>query len=208
MTNKAYGVSLTVDLEVSDALNFKLLASDRHSEYESGLDDDSFNDDFLSFPEIGSADQQSVELQATGKAGAFDYVVGLFYYEEEGQNFQNDTQFNCGTAATPCTSPPGSDFFLHQKYDSLAVYANVGFQVTDQFRIAAGLRQTEDDKVSGHGARGGSDRRVQFQRWVGNHLGRLGLVQIRGSADVLWCRTEWLPGRPVPGASVLPVREP
>jgi iron complex outermembrane receptor protein len=148
VTNKAYGVSLTVDLAVSDALNFKLLASDRHSEYKAGLDDDSFNDDFLSFPEIGSADQQSVELQATGKAGAIDYVVGLFYYEEEGQNFQNDTQFNCGTVASPCTSPPGSDFFLHQKYDSFAVYANVGFQVTDQFRIAAGLRQTEDDKAA------------------------------------------------------------
>lgn len=146
VTNKAYGVSLTVDLEVSDALNFRLLASDRHSEYKAGLDDDSFHDDFLSFPEIGSADQQSAELQATGKSGAFDYVLGLFYYEEEGQNFQNDTQFNCGTRATPCTSPPGSDFFLHQKYDSLAIYANVGFQVNDQFRIAAGLRQTEDDK--------------------------------------------------------------
>ncbi len=146
VTNKAYGVSLTVDLEVSDALNFKLLASDRHSEYESGLDDDSFNDDFLSFPEIGSADQQSVELQATGKAGAFDYVFGLFYYEEEGQNFQNDTSFNCGTAAAPCAAPNSGDFFLHQKYDSLAAYANVGFQVTDQLRIAAGLRQTEDDK--------------------------------------------------------------
>jgi iron complex outermembrane receptor protein len=146
VTNKAYGVSLTVDYEVSDALSFRLLASDRHSEYESGLDDDSFFDDFLSFPEIGSADQQSLELQATGTAGAFDYVVGLFYYEEEGQNFQNDTQFNCGTRVTPCTSPPGSDFFLHQKYDSLAAYANVGFNVNDKFRIAAGLRQTEDDK--------------------------------------------------------------
>jgi iron complex outermembrane receptor protein len=146
VTNKAYGVSLTVDYEVSDALSFRLLASDRHSEYESGLDDDSFLDDFLSFPEIGSADQQSVELQATGTAGAFDYVVGLFYYEEEGQNFQNDTQFNCGNVVTPCTSPPGSDFFLHQKYDSLAAYANVGFNVNDKFRIAAGLRQTEDDK--------------------------------------------------------------
>jgi iron complex outermembrane receptor protein len=146
VTNKAYGVSLTVDLEVSEALNFRLLASDRHSEYESGLDDDSFFDDFLSFPEIGSADQQSVELQATGTAGAFDYVLGLFYYEEEGQNFQNDTQFNCGTAASPCTSPPGGDFFLHQKYDSQAIYANVGFQVNDQFRIAGGLRYTQDDK--------------------------------------------------------------
>ncbi|HVQ12808.1 MAG TPA: TonB-dependent receptor, partial [Vicinamibacterales bacterium] len=146
VTNRAYGVSLTVDYEVSEALNFKLLASDRHSQYESGLDDDSFHDDFLSFPEIGEADQQSVELQATGTAGAFDYVLGLFYYEEEGHNFQNDTQFNCGTKATPCTSPPGGDFFLHQKYDSEAIYANVGYHITDAFRLAAGIRYTQDDK--------------------------------------------------------------
>ena len=146
VTNQAYGVSLTVDYEVSEALNFKLLASDRHSEYESGLDDDSFFDNFLSFPEVGEADQQSVELQVTGTSGALDYVLGLFYYEEEGQNFQNDTSFNCGTAAAPCPAPNGGDFFLHQKYDSQAIYANVGFHLTDAFRIAAGVRQTEDDK--------------------------------------------------------------
>ena len=146
VTNRAYGVSLTADLEVSDALSFKFLASDRHSEYKSGLDDDSFFDDFLSFPEIGSADQQSVELQAMGTAGAFDYVLGLFYFEEEGQNFQNDTSFNCGTAAAPCPAPNSGDFFLHQKYNSQAVYANVGYHVTDALRIAAGLRYTQDDK--------------------------------------------------------------
>ena len=105
VTNKAYGVALTVGYEVSEALNFKLLASDRHSEYESGLDDDSFFDNFLSFPEVGEADQQSVELQVTGTSGALDYVLGLFYYEEEGHNFQNDTAFNCGTKAAPCPSP-------------------------------------------------------------------------------------------------------
>ena len=64
--------------QVSEALNFKLLASDRHSEYESGLDDDSFFDNFLAFPEVGEADQQSVEFQVTGKSGAFDYVLGLY----------------------------------------------------------------------------------------------------------------------------------
>ena len=105
VTNQAYGVALTVGYEVSEALNFKLLASDRHSEYESGLDDDSFFDNFLSFPEVGEADQQSVELQVTGTSGALDYVLGLFYYEEEGQNFQNDTAFNCGTKAAPCPAP-------------------------------------------------------------------------------------------------------
>jgi iron complex outermembrane receptor protein len=146
VTNRAYGVSLTVDYELSDDLGLKLLVSDRHSEYESGLDDDGFFDDFLSFPEVGSADQQSLELQVTGESGAFDYVAGLYLFDEEGRNFQNDTTFNCGSAASPCTAPNGGDFFLEQNADSQAVYANVGYAVSEQLRIAAGVRHTNDDK--------------------------------------------------------------
>jgi iron complex outermembrane receptor protein len=122
---------------VSDAVNLKLLASHRKSEYESGLDDDGFFDDFLSFPEEGEADQDSIELQLTGESGRLDYVVGLYMYEEDGHNFQDDTTFNGGA---------GGDFFLEQQVDSQAVYANVGFKVTDALRIAAGVRHTEDEK--------------------------------------------------------------
>ncbi len=139
VTNQAYGVALTVDFAISDNVSMKLLASDRHSQYESGLDDDSFFDDFLAFPEVGEADQQSLELQFTGQQGALDYVVGLYLYEEEGHNFQNDTTFNGG---------PGGDFFLKQKTESQAIYANVGYRLTDQFRLAAGLRHTKDDKAA------------------------------------------------------------
>jgi len=149
VTNKAYGVSLTADYAVSDGLKFKLLASDRHSQYESGLDDDSFFDNFLAFPEVGEADQQSAELQASGKSGALDYVVGLYWYEEDGHNFQNDTTFNCGSKAAPCTSTTGGtggDFFLQQESKSKAAYANVGFTFSEQLRLAAGVRYTQDDK--------------------------------------------------------------
>jgi iron complex outermembrane receptor protein len=137
VTNKAHGLSLTVDYAVSDAVNLRLLASHRKSEYESGLDDDGFFDDFLSFPEEGEADQDSIELQLTGESGRLDYVVGLYMYEEDGHNFQDDTTFNGGA---------GGDFFLEQQVDSQAVYANVGFKVTDALRIAAGVRHTEDEK--------------------------------------------------------------
>lgn len=137
VTNEALGVSLTVDYEISDSASLRLLASDRHSEYKAGLDDDSFFDDFLAFPEVGEADQKSFELQLTGEQGAFDYVVGLYHFEETGHNFQDDTTFNGG---------PGGDFFLRQKVDSDAIYANVGYAFSDQFRLAAGIRHTKDDK--------------------------------------------------------------
>ena len=149
VTNQAYGVSLTVDYEVSEALNFKLLASDRHSEYESGLDDDSFFDNFLSFPEVGEADQQSVELQVTGTSGALRLRAGPVLLRRGRAQLPERYAFNCGTKAAPCPSPVrpnGGDFFLHQKYDSQAIFGNVGFPLTDAFRIAAGVRQTEDDK--------------------------------------------------------------
>jgi iron complex outermembrane recepter protein len=139
VTNEAKGVALTVEYEISDNMAAKLLVSDRHSEYKSGLDDDGFFDDFLSFPEKGEADQQSAELQLTGDFGAFDYVAGVYWFEEEGFNSQDPTIFLGG---------PG-DFLLTQKMDSQAIYANVGYHFTDDLRVSAGLRYTQDDKTAG-----------------------------------------------------------
>jgi iron complex outermembrane receptor protein len=113
--------------------------SDRHSEYAAGLDDDGFFDDFLSFPETGSADQQSAELQLTGTFGAWDYVTGLYWFEEEGKNNQDPTIFLGG---------PG-DFLLTQEVTSQAVYANVGYNFSDDLRVSGGLRYTEDEKTAG-----------------------------------------------------------
>jgi iron complex outermembrane receptor protein len=139
VTNEAQGVSLTVDYDISDTMAAKLIVSDRHSEYKSGLDDDGFFDDFLSFPEKGEADQKSAELQLTGEFGAFDYVAGLYWFEEEGENSQDPTIFLGG---------PG-DFLLTQEMDSQALYGNVGYHVSDDLRISAGLRYTQDDKTAG-----------------------------------------------------------
>ncbi|MGH8198305.1 MAG: TonB-dependent receptor [Steroidobacteraceae bacterium] len=139
VTNEARGVSLTVDFQVNDDVAAKLLLSDRESDYKAGLDDDGFFDDFLSFPERGFADQQSAELQVTGKYGAWDYVGGLYWFEEEGTNIQDPTIFLGG---------PG-DFLLTQKVDSQAIYANVGYNFSEDLRVSGGLRYTQDDKRAG-----------------------------------------------------------
>ena len=136
VTNEAEGVSVTVDYQISDTMAAKLLLSDRHSEYQAGLDDDGFFENVMSFPENGEADQQSAELQITGEFGAFDYVAGLYWFEEEGTNVQDPTFFNAG---------PG-DFLLTQKVDSQAVYGNVGYHFSAALRVSAGLRYTQDDK--------------------------------------------------------------
>jgi iron complex outermembrane recepter protein len=139
VTNEASGVALTVDYAIADNMAAKLILSDRHSEYQAGLDDDGFFDDFLSFPEKGRADQQSAELQLTGDVGPWDYVGGLYWFHENGKNVQDPTTF---------TGFPG-DFRLKQTVDSQAIYGNVGYHVNDALRVALGLRYTSDEKDAG-----------------------------------------------------------
>ena len=138
VTNEAQGISLTVDYAFSDNMAFKLLLSDRHSEYKAGLDDDGMFDDWASFPEKGEADQQSAELQLTGDFGAWDYVAGLYWFQEDGKNSQDPAIFDFD---------PG-DFLLEQSVDSQAVYANVGYNFSEDFRVSGGARYTKDDKTA------------------------------------------------------------
>jgi len=136
VTNEAWGVSATADYAFSDTLATKVIASHRSSEYKSGLDDDGFFDDYLSFPEIGDADQTSIEVQLNGDMGDWDFVSGVYYFEEQGTNNQDPTTFQ---------TFPGT-FFLDQEVDSIAIFGNVGYNVSDNLRISGGLRYTEDDK--------------------------------------------------------------
>ena len=71
-----------------------MIASSRTSEYKAGLDDDSVERDFLSFPEFGDADQTSVEFQLNGDYGAWDFVSGIYWFNEDGSNIQDGYIFN------------------------------------------------------------------------------------------------------------------
>jgi len=137
VTNDAEGASLTVDWQWSEQMSTKFIASQRSSEYQAGLDDDSVEENFLAFPEQGSADQKSFEVQFNGDMGAWDFVSGVYYFEEEGKNEQFDTYFN--------SFGPGT-FYLTQEVTSFAVYGNVGLQLSDALRLSGGLRYTEDEK--------------------------------------------------------------
>lgn len=136
VTNKASGVAVTLDWDVNDTYNSKIIASTRKSEYKAGLDDDSFVDDFLSFPEIGKADQTSVEWQVSGNFDDWDFVSGLYYFTEDGENNQDPTVF---------LTFPGT-FYLQQDVTSQALFANFGYNLSDKTRLSAGLRYTEDEK--------------------------------------------------------------
>jgi iron complex outermembrane receptor protein len=137
VSNNASGLSITADWAFNENLSGKIIASTRSSEYKAGLDDDSLPADIFSYPEVGEADQTSIEFQVNGDFGGWDFVSGLFYFEEDGYNFQNGYNFAGFGAA---------DFRTDGEITSIAIFGNAGFDVSDTLRLAAGLRYTKDDK--------------------------------------------------------------
>ena len=74
--NAAEGFAISIDWYATDRVTATLIGSKRSSDYSAGLDDDSFFDDFLRLPEVGFADQKSLELQIHGKNPRSDLVIG------------------------------------------------------------------------------------------------------------------------------------
>lgn len=134
--NSSYGFSLTIDYALDDNLNTKILASRRKSTYQTGLDDDGTIFKVHDFGESGEAEQTSVEVQLNGEYGAYDFITGFYYFEEEGFNNQPRNTFN----------EDGGTFLLEQELESLALFANVGYRLSDRLRLSAGGRFSYDKK--------------------------------------------------------------
>jgi len=114
------------------------------------------------------ADSQnhSQELQLlspdTLLGGRFNFVAGLYYYEEAydiGQNIDLTRDFcevfirNTGTAArlNQCRNNPleGASYYVFtQDTESVAAYAQGTFQLTEQFSVTGGIRYSQDDKTA------------------------------------------------------------
>ncbi|GGW71985.1 TonB-dependent receptor [Alishewanella tabrizica] len=137
VSNAANGVSLTIDLGLSDTLATKAIISHRTSDYKAGLDDDATIFALDHYPETGDADQTSAELQLNGYIGEVDFVSGIYYFTEEGNNRQgSNSRFNGGANLLA----------LDQRSVSRAVFVNVGYMLLDNLRVAGGVRFNRDKK--------------------------------------------------------------
>ncbi len=152
-SNEGLGVSITADVELSDELAAKIIASHRSSEYTGGLDDDESTLNLSEFPETGEADQLSFEVQVNGEYNNLDFVAGFYYFEEEGSTDSGPWVFS------PFNMPGGLDNFgnptgfgdfgffnLQQDTESTAVYANGSLSVSDRLTVGAGARFSRDEK--------------------------------------------------------------
>ena len=148
-----WGSSLTADWTVNETLSAKFIGSYRTSDYEGGLDDDGTPLNLSEFPEEGGADQYSLELQINGTYENWDFVSGLYYFNEDGFTRSGPwvfSPFNTpGGVLNDGVTPSFGDFGffdLNQETDAYAAYFNMSYDLTDRLSVGGGVRYSRDEK--------------------------------------------------------------
>lgn len=135
-----YGISATIDVELSDTLALKSINAWR--EYTSDWSQDVDNTPVANqqLRQELKNEQWSTELRLSGTAfnDLLDFTVGGFYFERDGT-----------LTARVDLNYAGLDF-IHgpdpTPAKNYALFANGTFQVSDAFNITAGIRQSWDEK--------------------------------------------------------------
>ena len=136
---ESLGTNLRVDWDLENFMVTSITAYSKFQRFTPGEEDGSPNLLSHNFYRHDT-DMWSQELRLTSTTdGPLDWIVG-FYYAEDNLDANNEYIFF------------GFETFqtFDQKQESIAVFANVGYQINEQFKISAGLRYTEDDISLNH----------------------------------------------------------
>ncbi|MBB1086888.1 TonB-dependent receptor [Lysobacter sp. SG-8] len=118
-----------------------------------------FADLALGLPDPGSSyfdntltlDKLTQEFRLTSKSGTpLEWMVGVFYTEEEGDNrqFIALNQLDGSPLPAPYDDIAGNLalLYLPTEYKETAFFANASYAFTDRFRLGAGVRYAENDQ--------------------------------------------------------------
>jgi iron complex outermembrane recepter protein len=96
--------------------------------------------------------QFTQEAKITGSLfnGYLDYVAGAFYLTEDNYSDFADISTGTGPAAAPPANPYAAtllaDRILRNSTESWAIYSQVDLNITEQIKLTAGVRYTEESK--------------------------------------------------------------
>jgi iron complex outermembrane recepter protein len=132
-----WGAALTITAEPGQSLRFKSISAYRNTEALGLRDGDNSPHVIAQTQDTWDHEQLSQELQLHGTAGgeALDWIVGLYYFEEQGTNI-NTVNF------APILIQSGGAV----DNDSTALFGQATWHVSDALSLTGGLRYTDETK--------------------------------------------------------------
>ncbi len=135
--SKVQGHNLTAKLSTEFG-ELKSITSFRKLNWDDSLDLDGSPLSLAHTQRDSDYDSFSQEFQIVGNSGALDYVLGAYYFEDDG--FTNNPQFFFGGASI-------FDSRYGSTTEAIAAYGQIDFAVTEALTVSGGLRYTEEDKT-------------------------------------------------------------
>lgn len=130
-----FGLSATLDFNLSDSLALKSITAYRELESDFARDGDHSPHRIAQFADTLDQEQFTQELQLIGTQDRLDWILGLYYFSEDGNNV-NTLDFTV------------SNFRSGGSFDNTAwaAFAQATFDVTDRLHLTLGGRYTDEDK--------------------------------------------------------------
>ncbi len=132
------GLSATGEIGLSDSLTFKSISAWREGHTDTVIDFDNTPAPTLDIPAEYDDRQFTQELQLVYEGDRVQGVAGLYYL-----NGRASGAFDTIVGLLNTTTLTSGRVFTK----SYAAFGDVSFDLTDQFKISAGLRYTKDDKT-------------------------------------------------------------
>lgn len=131
-----FGISATLDYSLSENLAIKSITAYRELESEFARDGDHSPHRISQFEDTLDQDQFTQELQLLGTYDRLDWILGLYYFSEDGNNV-NTLDFTV------------SNFRSGGSFDntSWAAFAQATYDMTDRLHLTLGARYTDEDKA-------------------------------------------------------------
>ncbi|MET0659738.1 MAG: TonB-dependent receptor plug domain-containing protein, partial [Steroidobacteraceae bacterium] len=139
-----HSIQNTTTFDLGSITLKNLIGYRKIEDVNGSLDSDGTMFDLLTAPSDMKANQFSEELQALGKVGSLDYLVGLYYFSEEGEDNLRVCAF-CAVRAVPLVSVAGGD----SENKSYSAFAHVNYaldNISEGLSFSAGARITRDER--------------------------------------------------------------
>lgn len=131
-----FGLSATLDYNLSENLAIKSITAYRELDSDFARDGDHSPHRIAQFEDTLEQDQFTQELQLLGTYDRMNWILGLYYFSEDGDNV-NTLDFTV------------SNFRSGGAFDntSWAAFAQATYDMTDRLHLTLGARYTDEDKA-------------------------------------------------------------